>query len=307
MSFGAVAAIGGAVIAADAAGNAADKQAGAAQSSNAVSRRVYDQQTQMLDPFYATGSAANNRLQQLLGLTPAYDSAAADDIYNQLLDQADASYRQQYGHGLSNAPGYAQEEIGRWKDELRRQAIQQAKSRPSTASQAEGFGSLLKPFTGEDLASDPGYQFRQSEGQKGVERSAASRGGLFSGAAGKALTRFNQDYSANEFQNAFNRDAATKNSIYGMLSGTSGSGQNAAVQQGAAGQNYANSYANNTMGAANAQGAAGIAQANAIGGGINDAFNYYNQTNALNKALQSGAAYGNIRNQYFTGTGGMGD
>ena len=302
----AIGAVGGAAISADAAGDAADKQAGAAQSSNAVSRRVYDQQRQALDPYYATGTAANNKLQQLLGVTPEYNPADVDRIYNQMLDEANVNYAKTYGHGWDNAPGWAQEEIGRAKDELRRKAIQQARQ-IAPPEPGEGFGSLLQQFTGENLESDPGYKFRQAEGQKGVERSAASRGGLFSGAAGKALTRFNQDYSANEFQNAYNRDAGDKNRIYGMLSGTAGSGQNAAVQQGAAGTNYANNFANNTIGAANAQGAAGIAQANAWGGSIDAGVNYYNQSNALQKALNSGAAYGNLKNQYFTGTGGMGD
>lgn len=307
MSFGAVAAIGGAVIAADAAGSAADKQAGAAQSANATSRAAYDQQTRMLDPFYSTGSAANNRLAQLLGIQPDADPRQVDTIYNQLLNEANADHARQFGYDYASAPAWAQNEIANRKEELMRQAKQMAKSSPQAQDQSADYGSLLKQFTGENLESDPGYKFRQAEGQKGVERSAASRGGLFSGAAGKALTRFNQDYSANEFQNAYNRDATDKNRIYSMLSGTSGAGQNAAVQTGVAGQNYANNYANNTIGAANAEGAAGIAQANAIGGGVNDAFNYYNQTNALNKALQSGSAYGNLKNQYFTGTGGMGD
>ena len=308
MPWAAAAAIGGAALQADAAGDAADKQAGAAQNANAVSRDVYNQQTQALAPFYGTGTAANNKLSQLLGIEAEVDPSTVDTIYNQLLTEANADHARQFGYDYASAPAWAQNEIGNRKDELMRQAKQMAKSAPRAPQDKTGdYGSLLKQFTGENLASDPGYKFRQAEGQKGVERSAASRGGLFSGAAGKALTRFNQDYSANEFQNAYNRDTGDKNRIYGMLSGTAGAGQNAAVQQGAAGSNYANSYANNTIGAANAQGAAGMAQANAWGGAINSGVNYYNQTNALNKALNDGSAYGNLQNQYFTGTGGMGD
>lgn len=52
---------------------------------------------------------------------------------------------------------------------------------------------------------DPGYEFRKKEGQRGLERSAAARRGLFSGKTGVELEQYNQDYASNEFTNAFNR------------------------------------------------------------------------------------------------------
>jgi hypothetical protein len=61
------------------------------------------------------------------------------------------------------------------------------------------------------LQMDPGYAFRLSEGMKGVERSAAARGGLMSGATGKALTRYGQDFGSQEYQNAYNRLANLAN------------------------------------------------------------------------------------------------
>lgn len=61
------------------------------------------------------------------------------------------------------------------------------------------------------LTMDPGYNFRLSEGTKALERSAAARGGLMSGATGKALTRYGQDYGSNEFTNAYNRLASLAN------------------------------------------------------------------------------------------------
>jgi hypothetical protein len=55
-----------------------------------------------------------------------------------------------------------------------------------TAPGAE-FGSLDRDFTLADFEKDPAYQTRLDEGYKGIERTAASRGGLDSGATGKAL------------------------------------------------------------------------------------------------------------------------
>jgi hypothetical protein len=56
-----------------------------------------------------------------------------------------------------------------------------------------------------DQNTDPGYGFRFAEGMKGLERSAAARGGLLSGATLKGITRYGQDMGSQEYQNAFNR------------------------------------------------------------------------------------------------------
>jgi hypothetical protein len=66
-------------------------------------------------------------------------------------------------------------------------------------------GEFTKPFTEALLKTDPGYSFRLSEGQKALERQAAARGGLISGGALKAATRFGQEMGSQEFQRAFDR------------------------------------------------------------------------------------------------------
>ena len=60
-------------------------------------------------------------------------------------------------------------------------------------------------FGAAQFQQDPGYAFRLAEGQKALERSAAARGGLLSGSALKAATRYGQEMGSQEFQNAFNR------------------------------------------------------------------------------------------------------
>lgn len=74
-----------------------------------------------------------------------------------------------------------------------------AANAPPAAGPAGEPGNFSRFFT------SPDYQFRLSEGAKAIERSAAARGGLFSGAAGKALTRFGQDTASQEYGNYFER------------------------------------------------------------------------------------------------------
>lgn len=57
------------------------------------------------------------------------------------------------------------------------------------------------------LNMDPGYNFRLGEGMKALERQSAARGGLISGGALKAASRYGQDFASNEFGNAYNRMA----------------------------------------------------------------------------------------------------
>lgn len=101
-----------------------------------------------------------------------------------------------------------------------------------------------------DVTQDPGYQFRQTEGQKVIESSAAARGGQLSGATMKALQKYSQDLASQEYGTAYNRayTAAkdTYESKYNLGTTLSGLGQSAANQVGqygmSAGTNLANLY-----------------------------------------------------------------
>jgi hypothetical protein len=96
-------------------------------------------------------------------------------------------------------------------------------------------------FTGQGLEMDPGYAFRQAEGLKALERSAASRGIGQTGGTLKALTRYGQDMASQEYQNAFQRsldafktNQAGRQQRFSNLSGLMQTGYGAS---GAAGQN----------------------------------------------------------------------
>ena len=139
---------------------------------------------------------------------------------------------------------------------------------------AAGYGSMAKPFGTEQFQQDPGYAFRQAEGMKALERSAAARGGLLSGSTMKGIQRFGQDLASQEYQNAFNRYQIERAARLNPLQSLMGSGQSAAnVATGAAGQMGQNVAAS--------QMAAGQARASG----------YVGASNALNQALSGVTNY----------------
>lgn len=124
-------------------------------------------------------------------------------------------------------------------------------------------GEFATPFSQTNWMQDPGYAFRLSEGQKALERSAAARGGLISGAALKAATRYGQDMGSQEYQNAFDRYYNERNQMLRPIQSLAGVGQTAADTLGSAGRNYANTVGNALINQGYAAGNAGIAGANA--------------------------------------------
>jgi len=102
-----------------------------------------------------------------------------------------------HGKAVKKAISYMQMEINRLRTEL-------APYRDLGVFGANELRALLGAGPGE-FEEDPGYQFRLGEGTKALERGAAARGGLLSGAQGKALTRFGQELGTQEYQNFLNR------------------------------------------------------------------------------------------------------
>lgn len=133
---------------------------------------------------------------------------------------------------------------------------------------AADYGKYARDFGTADFQADPGYAFRQAEGMKALERSAAARGGLMSGSAMKGIQRFGQDLASQEYSNAFNRYQVNRSNQLNPLQSLMGSGQSATNMMtgaaGQAGQNQASNIYN--AGAARASGYVG--GANALGGAL---------------------------------------
>lgn len=143
------------------------------------------------------------------------------------------------------------------------------------------------PFNYNAMAADPGYAFRISEGQKALERSAAARGGLVSGGALKAATRFGQDMGSQEYTNAFNRYQTERAAKLQPLQSLAGVGQSAANTLSNAAGAYGSNAGNLITSGGAAQAAGIIGQTNALTGGLSTYLNY-NQGNSLLNALRGG-------------------
>jgi len=179
-------------------------------------------------------------------------------------------------------------------------------------------GRFTQNFTPADFLAnqDPGYGFRMSEGVKALDRSAASRGGLLSGATLKGVEQYGQGLASQEYQNAFNRYQTNRANQLNPLQSLAGVGQTTATALGQQGSNMAGNVGNIMMGSAANQGNAAMAAAGArnsayggaanmlgrmygpqrgadpFGGGGGGGQMYGDPT--LNYALQSNTPYGMI-------------
>lgn len=148
-----------------------------------------------------------------------------------------------------------------------------------------------KNFGMSDFQADPGYAFRLSEGQKALERSAAARGGLLSGATGKALTRFGQDYGSQEYTNAFNRYQTERAARLQPLQSLAGVGQTTAQQIGQSGMQMASNVGDIQQSGAAARASGYVGQANALTGALNTGLNYYQGQQMMNRLAPAGGGY----------------
>jgi hypothetical protein len=133
------------------------------------------------------------------------------------------------------------------------------------------------PFGMAQFQADPGYAFRLSEGMKTLERGAASRGNLMSGATMKGLQRYGQDLASQEYQNAFNRYGIERERRLNPLQSLAGVGQTSTNQLAAAGQNYANSVGEAMGASAQARASGYMGSANSLSGALGQYMNYNQQ------------------------------
>jgi hypothetical protein len=172
-------------------------------------------------------------------------------------------------------------------------------------------------YTAQDFQTNPGFQFALQQGQQALQRSAASKAGVLSGAAQKELANYTtgaaeqgfgtayqqalQAYQTN-YGNAFNTYEANQQNAYSRLAQQAGQGLSATGQANQAGMNYANMSGQYAVGAGNAAAAGTLGSANALASGltgstsaVGSATNNYlaqQNTQALLAALSSQSGYG---------------
>jgi len=145
--------------------------------------------------------------------------------------------------------------------------------------------SEYKTFDMGDFQADPGYAFRMSEGMKGLERSAAARGGLLSGSTLKGIQRYGQDLGSQEYMNAFNRYQTERAARLQPLQSLAGIGQTTAQQIGQSGMQMASNVGDIGMSGAAARASGYVGGANALTGALNTGLNYYQGQQMMNRLL----------------------
>jgi hypothetical protein len=307
MPWGAIAgAVVGGIMSSDAASSAAGAQAQASRDATAAQERMFNRQVELQKPFRDAGLLSNNRLMYLLGLDPGLGGVDSPqelqygDVRSSLLPQFTVNTSQDSGINVDggmvvpNSRSFLDENgleaaIQRRLSE-NQAAIQSDRQRRAQANTDPEFGSLLRDFRMSDFEADPGYAFRQSEGMRGLENSAAARGGLLSGAAMKAIQRFGQDLASQEYGNAYQRFNANQTNKYNRLAGVINSGQGATNQVSNAAGQFGQQQANNIIGAGNAQAAGAVGSANAWNNAIGTGFNMYQSNQLMNRIQQPGTA-----------------
>lgn len=154
-----------------------------------------------------------------------------------------------------------------------------------------GYGKYASAeFTPAKFQLDPSYAFRMSEGLKGLERSAAARGGILSGSTLKGIQRYGQDLASQEYQNAFNRYQTERTNTLNPYASLAGVAQSSANTLTGAAGTLGGQIGSNIIGAGNAMAAGQVGQANAISQGVGQGLNFYQNYQMMNRLFPSTAA-----------------
>lgn len=257
---------GSALLGASSARRAAKAQQASAQDEIELARETRDLTREDLAPFVGAGGNALAAYNYELGLgeRPVFGGDPLE--INQVVGTRMVDARRPTGGGERAEnwhPHQIEQEYTRYQ--VGDQFFDDYGAAQDYASENATAGT---PYAG--FKETPGYQFRLDEGRGALEASAATRGGITSGSALKALTRYGQDYASGEHNNYLNR-----------LAGLAASGQNAAAGLASANQNYAAQAGNALSGIGNAQAAGAIGVGNALMGGINNGLGIWQYQNQL--------------------------
>ena len=142
--------------------------------------------------------------------------------------------------------------------------------------------------------TDPGTQFRLTQGLNAMNATAAARGGLISGNALKAGQDYGQAQGSQEYQNAFNRYLTTNaqnlqayNTNTTNLQYQASLGQAAGANQAANIGNATNAMSSNIIGAGNANAAGQVGAANAYTSALGTGIGQYQMNNLINRSAYS--------------------
>ena len=181
-----------------------------AGSANALLGQYSDQSAEALQGGYKQGlSALEAGNQQAASAIGQYGRQAGRDL--------SAGYRmanQTLAAGLADATGQLRSGYGAAQSSL--SPLMQLQSYGNVAGDFANGGGRLNSLLGGDLSrenafagfeADPGYQFRQKQGEQSIQRAAAAQGGRLGGRTLAALADYNQNLASQEYGNFANRRA----------------------------------------------------------------------------------------------------
>ena len=285
----------GGLMGSESAEDAASAQAQSSAASIGEERRQYNINRSDMAPYRDAGSAAVNRISDLLGIGPG-SSVIKDPRYGQMRDAIYEKYNQahiqQYGIPLAASQDTVNlEAVNKKIDDLALHQFQVENPEASQAAQGGDYGSLNKKFTVGDFYDDPvtklGMEFGLNEGTKAINAGAGAAGLRNSGATLKALTKFGTDYAGTKAGESYNRFYGDQDRVFNRLSGVAGTGQTAATNTASMGAQTASNIGNTLTAAGNARGAASIAKGNAMSGALNTVGSWWNSNSQLDKILAS--------------------
>jgi len=241
----AAAAVGGALISADASKSAAGTQAQAAKAASENQMYMYGQTQKNMSPYMDVGQNALISLSDLLGIQgPRIDGNG----------------------GYWSRPG---------KDPTTGITTPDQWMPDAGSGRTAQHGMLAQPFGLDQFQASPAYQFNLEQGQKAIDKAAAKRGNFYAPATLQDISKFSQGLASNEFQNAYSNYNTNMGNIWNRLYSLSSGGQNAAANLGGFGTTVGSQVSNNIIGAGNAQAAGQVGAANAYTGAANNAYNNY--------------------------------
>jgi hypothetical protein len=171
-----------------------------------------------------------------------------------------------------------------------RQAGRTALSQLTDLTQAGG--PMSHTFNADDLKSNlaPNYDFMLNQGIGQVNNQNNATGGIVSGNATQAATKFAEDYAGNAYQNAFNNYQTQQSNIFNRLSTIAGLGSTANAQSTSAASAMSPGIADSIIGGGNARAAGDIGVANAFKGGVNDFLGYRTSNNNSDPGFDYGVS-----------------
>lgn len=252
---------------------AAKKGAKATQAATdatvGLQRDMWEQTSKNLEPRVAGGNDAFSAILYEMGLGPLPEFGGSTPEIKEVItkgrpaDQSLVSLGRDGRDGLGGNRRTTQATkdvttylVGDQSFETRSAAEEYAKAHATKGTPYKGY------------SASPMAKYLLETGTDAIEGSAAAGGGLYSGATLQAIEDNRRRVIGADTADYFSR-----------LMGISSSGQNAAAQQGAAGQSYASNAGNAMMMAANAKAQGYQGAADAISSGIGDMAGIYGYFN----------------------------